>query len=112
MGEFAIMNNTPYHFWLAVLSLGTFAVALFTSDANMKSRLRQILMVLFALQIISGIMVWTIVPFSLALLIKSVGGLFLMWLLLQLINAPSNRTYWILTVLTAVVGLWLAFFYI
>lgn len=112
MGDFAIMNNTPTHFIASGIGLVIFVAALLTSDDAWKQRLRTWIMIVFALQIITGLFVWTLVPFSLALLTKSLGGLVLMWLLLRLMREPSNRTFWILTVLIAVVGLALAFFYI
>ena len=110
--EFSIMNNTPTHFILAGLSLAAFLGALLTKNEGMKKNLVLAIKALFVLLLLSGAFIWTIVPITLAVVVKSLGGLALMLTMIELIKEPGSRLYWLLFVIIAAVGLTLAFFFI
>lgn len=112
MGNFSIMNNTPYHFLIASVMLVVFFIAVFTKNKDLKPKLVTAMKVIFVLLVLSGCYVWLLVPFSIPLLVKSLGGIFLFWVMLQLTKNPKSTLYWVLFVATAAVGLTLAFFYI
>jgi hypothetical protein len=112
MENFAIMNNTPTHFLVAGLTVVTFLAAVFTNNQATKDKLRTALMWLFAIVLLTGLYIWTVVPITAAVIVKSLGGLLLMWTMLQLVKQPRNSAYWILFVAVAAVGLSLAFFFI
>jgi hypothetical protein len=78
----------------------------------MKKNLVLAIKALFVLLLLSGAFIWTIVPITLAVVVKSLGGLALMLTMIELIKEPSSRLYWLLFVVIAAVGLTLAFFYI
>jgi len=112
MGSFAIMNNTPFHFLLGGSTLLLFILNLVSTNPSYQQTLKRALVGMFMLALASGLYVWTLVPFSLPLLTKSIGGIFLFWVMLQLIKSPSSVLFWGLLCATASVGLTLAFFFI
>ncbi|ATB69658.1 putative membrane protein [Sulfurospirillum diekertiae] len=105
----SIMNNTPVHFFLSGIMIGLFVWATFFANEEQKVKAVKIMKVWFALVLLSGCYVWTLVPFSIPLLIKSVGGIFLFWFMLQIVKDPTSKPFWGLAVLTTIVGLGLAF---
>ena len=111
MHAFSIMNNTPLHFLVAGITLIVFLAAVFSKD-QLKKTLTFALQLLFGLVLISGLYVWTLTPISWAVVVKSLGGVVLMWTMLQIIKTPSRTPYWVLFVGVAGVGLSLAFFWI
>jgi len=112
MTGFSIMNNTPFHFVFSALELAAFLGALLVKEDKTKERFVLAMKIVFALVLISGVVVWFLVPFSAALLVKSVGGIVLFWVMLQIVEEPQSVLYWALFIGIAVVGLGLAFFYI
>ena len=112
MGNFDVMNNAPYHFIVAGVTLAVFLLATFVANEGIKRKLTMALHVLFLLVVASGVYFWFRVDFSIPLLIKSVGGLALFWIMHSIVKKPANWIFWALFVVTAAVGLFLAFFYI
>ena len=110
--NFAIMNNTPFHFLIAGVVLALFLTAVFTKNEDTKNKLIQAMKILFVFVVLSGCAVWFMVPFSLPLLVKSLGGFVLFWTMLQIVKEPKNVPFWGLFVGIAGVGLFLAFFMI
>ncbi|RNC62968.1 MAG: hypothetical protein AWM53_01797 [Candidatus Dichloromethanomonas elyunquensis] len=112
LGPVQIMNHAPWHFLVASVLLVLFFVATFSDNQDLKTKLRKIMHVVFVFTVLTGCYVWTLVNFSLPLLIKSIGGFALFWVMIQLTKNRSNKLYWGLFVLIAAVGLTLAFVYI
>ncbi|MCG1026182.1 MULTISPECIES: hypothetical protein [Dehalobacter] len=112
LGPIEIMNHTPWHFLAASVLLVLFFIATFSDDQNLKTKLRKIMYVVFGFAVLTGCYVWTLVDFSLPLLIKSIGGFALFWVMIQLTKNRFNKLYWGLFILIAAVGLTLAFVYI
>ncbi|MEX1275503.1 MAG: hypothetical protein WEE20_06195 [Bacteroidota bacterium] len=110
--NFSIMNNTPFHFIIASITLLVFLGALLVNDSKLKASLTLALKILFVLVLLSGLYILTLVPITAAVIVKSLGGLVLMWAMLELIKTPSQLLYWGLFVVVAGVGLTLAFGYI
>ncbi len=104
----SIMNNTPIHFFLAAIMLGIFIWAAFFTKEAQKPKARKIMMYWFVLVFLSGGAVWTLVDFSIPLLIKSVGGVLLFWVMLEIVKSPVSKLFWSLFVAIATVGLGLA----
>ena len=104
----SIMNNTPVHFLIAGVMLGLFVWAAFFTKDEQQEKAIKIMKGWFVLVLLSGCMVWTLVPFSLPLLIKSVGGVVLFWVMLQIVKNPVSKLFWGLFVAIATVGLGLA----
>lgn len=109
LGPVEIMNNSPWHFIFAGIVLALFLVAVFSKNNELKAKLQKVMYVFFGLAVIAGIYIWTIVDFSLPLLVKSVGGFVLFWTMLQLIKNPKSKIFWGLFVAIAAVGLSFAF---
>lgn len=103
----SIMNNTPIHFGIAGVMIGLFIWATFF--AKDKEKAMNIMKIWFVFVLLSGCYVWTLVDFSIPLLIKSVGGIALFWFLLQIVRNPKSKLFWSLAIITATVGLTLAF---
>lgn len=112
LGPLKIMNHTPWHFLVASVLLVIFFVTTFSDNQELKTKLRKIMYVVFGFTVLTGFYVWTLVDFSLPLLIKSIGGFALFWVMLQLTKDRFNKLYWGLFILIAGVGLTLAFVYI
>lgn len=110
--NFSIMNNTPFHFIIATITLLVFLGAVFTKDETLKKRLVLAMELLFVLVLLTGCYIWTLVPITLAVVVKSLGGIALMLTMVGLTKSPGNKLYWVLFVAIAAVGLTLAFFYI
>lgn len=109
LGPIQIMNHTPWHFLAGSVVLALFLTAVFSKDDKRIAALRKAMYVVFALTVLSGLYVWTLVDFSWPLLIKSLGGFVLFWTMLQLIKNRTSKLYWGLFVSIAAVGLTLAF---
>ncbi len=112
MHAFSIMNNTPAHFLLVAITLLAFMGALFARDKNLKVQLVFALKVLFGLVLLTGLYIWTLVPITWAVIVKSLGGLVLMWTMLELVKTPKRIPYWGVFVVVATIGLTLAFLFI
>lgn len=107
--NFAIMNNTPCHFLIAGVLLALFLWTTFFASESSKPKGLLAMHCLFVLVLISGAYVWKLVPFSIPLLIKSVGGIVLYGVMTQIVKNPKSGLYWFLFVAIATVGLSLAF---
>ncbi|SDZ74523.1 hypothetical protein SAMN05660420_00081 [Desulfuromusa kysingii] len=107
--HFAIMNNTPCHFVIASALLALFLWTTFFASESSQPKGLLAMHGLFVLVLISGCYVWTLVPFSLPLLIKSVGGIVLYGVMTQIVKNPKSVLLWSLFVAIATVGLGLAF---
>lgn len=111
--HFSIMNNTPAHFIPAGLLLLTFLWTVFSLKKNEQKDNRStgllIMNLLFVCVLISGAYIWTLVPFSIPLLIKSVGGIVLYYIMTRIVKNRLIITNWVLMGVIATVGLTLAF---
>lgn len=105
----SIMNNSFVHFFIAGALLGLFVWATFFTKGEEQAKAVKMMKICFIFVLLSGCMIWTIVDFSIPLLIKSVGGIALFWFLLQIVKEPTSKLFWGLSVVTATVGLSLAF---
>ena len=112
MAGCAIMNNTPFHFLAAGLTLVLAGIAAFSADEKRKAQFRLYTQIGFALVVLTGLYIWLIVPFSLPVLVKSLGGLVLFYVILRIIQEPKKPLWWILFGAIALVGLSLALFLI
>ncbi len=105
----SIMNNSPMHFLFATVLIVLFIWATFYAKEEEKEKALKMMKICFVFVFISGCVIWTLVDFSIALLIKSVGGVALFWFLFEIFKNPRSKLFWLLAVITAIVGLTLAF---
>ena len=106
--QFSLMNNTPLHFIFAGILLVAFLVTVFKLNKEERPKGLKVMHILFVPVLLSGIYVWTLVPFSLPLLVKSVGALVLYWLMVRIVRNPPLILNWALSGAIVAVGLTLA----
>lgn len=111
--NFSIMNNTSAHFIPAGILLLTFLWTVFSIKKNEQKDNRPtgllIMHLLFVCVLLSGAYIWTLVPFSIPLLIKSVGGIVLYYFMTRIVKNRLVITNWVVMGVIATVGLTLAF---
>jgi hypothetical protein len=91
--HFSIMNKTPFHFIAEGALLIIFLWATFLASDTQKSKGLIAMHFLFALVLMAGIYIWTLVPFSFPLLIKSAGGIGLYGIMIQIVKNPKSGLY-------------------
>ncbi len=110
--DVAIMNNTPIHFGVATVMLLLFARGAFFASEAQKPLVLKIMYCWFVLLLISGCAVWALVDIDdklVPLLVKSLGGILLFWVLTEIVKKPASKLFWSLFVAIAAVGLSVAF---
>lgn len=103
------MINQPPHFFAALLALAMFALATFGSGEKLRSTAVTLMRVGFAVLLLSGAYLLFTLPFSLWVLIKSGGGLVLMWGLDTIARGKGGTIHWVLVGGIAAVGLTIAY---
>ena len=94
--HFSIMNNTPIHFIFASALVAVFLFTVFKLQEEQRSKGLVIMHILFIPVLLSGMYVWTLVPFSIPLLIKSVGAMVAYWFMTRIVKNPSTMMNWVL----------------
>ena len=102
--QFSIMNNTPIHFIFAISLFAIFLFTVFKLKEEQRPMGLKIMHILFIPVLLSGIYVWTLVPFSIPLLIKSVGATVAYWFMTRIIANPSTISNWVLCGAIMMVG--------
>lgn len=91
----SLMNNTPIHFIWGVILIITFLFTVFKlTGAKRKIGLR-LMHIFFIPVFFSGVYVWTLVPFSIPLLVKSVAATVVFYFMTKIVKEPSNLVNWI-----------------
>jgi hypothetical protein len=89
------MNNTPIHFIFGVIMVITFLITVFKLTGSKRKIGLRLMHILFIPVFFSGVYIWTLVPFSLPLLIKSVAATIAFYFMTKIVKEPSNLTNWI-----------------
>lgn len=92
--HFSIMNNTPIHFLFSGALVVVFLFTVFKLKEEQRPKGLKVMNILFIPVLLSGIYVWALVPFSIPLLIKSVGALVVYWLMVRIVKNPSIVINW------------------
>lgn len=92
--HFSFMNNTPVHFIVSIILFAVFLITVFKLKEEHRATGLRIMHILFIPVLLSGIYVWTLVPFSIPLLVKSVGATAAYWLMTRIVTNPSNMAAW------------------
>lgn len=95
LGPISFMNNTPWHMLFAMIFMAMLIVSAVSKSPATKAKLKKAMIAVFVLIVISGFYVWTLVPFSLPLLIKTVIGFFMFAALMKIAENPKNKKAWI-----------------
>ena len=111
MNSLAIINQPP-HFFSALLVIICFLLAIIPRNARVKKTAHYVLYVGYALIIISGCYLFITLPFSLFVLIKSVGGLCLVAMAEAIVRGKGSKVIWASLLIVAAVGLAIAYFLI
>ncbi|QOX80946.1 DUF1516 family protein (plasmid) [Trichlorobacter lovleyi] len=111
MNSFALINQPP-HFISALVVIVSFILAAFSGNAGLKKFAHGILYLGYALILISGCYLLFTLPFSIFVLIKSVGGVCLVVMAEMIVRGKGSGLIWTLLLLTATVGLAIAYFLI
>jgi hypothetical protein len=107
--------NQPVHFFSALLVIGSFVTVMFTHNDTIKKYARNLLFLGYALILISGGILFAKLPFSIFVLIKSVGGVGLVIMaeiLRRRLAGRNTIVIWALMLATAVIGLTIAYCFI
>ena len=101
--------NQPPHFFGAVFTLVMFALAVFGKGQALKKTSLMLMRIGFIIMVLSGVYILFTVPFSVWVLIKSLGGFFLFYLMDAIARGKGTTVYWGLLLVTAVAGLTIAY---
>lgn len=104
--------NQPPHFFSALFVIVCFLLATFSTEGPVKSISHKLLYLGYVCIIVSGISAAMSVPFSIWVLIKSVGGLGLVALAEIITRGKGNALIWGLLLGIAAIGLTIAYFLI
>lgn len=108
----SLMNNTPIHFFLVLIMLGLFFWGTFFAKEETKENILKVMKAWFVVVFFSGVYIWTIVDFSIPLLIKSVAATFAFFIMLRLVKNPFNKRLWGILISDVSLGLFMALKYI
>lgn len=114
MNSIALINQPP-HFFSALLVIACFLTAVFSKNEKFKKPAHGLLYLGYVLMIITGGVIFATLPFSIFVLIKSVGGLALIVMaeiLVRQKGGTGTRIIWALLLVTATAGLAIAYFLI
>jgi len=111
MNSLSIINQPP-HFFSALLVIVSFLLSTFSKNSRVKKVAHYVLYVGYALILISGCYLFITLPFSLFVLIKSVGGIGLVVMAEMIVRGKGSKIVWTLLLMVAVVGLAMAYFLI
>ncbi len=93
--QFSLMNNTPVHFIFGIIMVIIFIITTFKLKGPQKKLGLRAMHIVFVPVFLSGAYIWTIVPFSIPLLIKSVAASIAFFFMTKIAKDPSDLTNWV-----------------
>lgn len=111
MNSISLINQPP-HFFSAFIVILFFMLSFFSRNERIKKIAHRVLYAGYFLITASGIYQFITLPFSLLVLIKSIGGLCLIVMIEMIVRGKGSAAIWTLLLSTAAVGLVIAYLFI
>jgi len=108
----SLMNNTPIHLIVGIVMVGLLVFGAFFAKEEQKDKVIKMMLAWFVIAFLTGTYVWTLVEFSIPLLIKSVFATIAFVIMIKIVKEPKNMKLWIALVFFMSIGAFMALRYI
>ena len=108
----SLMNNTPIHLIVGIVMICLLVFGAFFATEEQKDKVIKIMIAWFIIVLLTGVYIWTLVDFSIPLLIKSLFATIAFVIMLKIVKNSKNIKLWIALTGFMSVGAFMALKYI